>query len=347
MKTNRLLVCSLVPLLAIGGCYAATTADDAASIGAALELENGGLDEADEAPAFAEQEELAELELLSDDPAMEDELDADPAVDAMRAAPEAVAYRVAVVWGQIPGDFENRTPRDWSGIFGTNRGSLLVRRTVSFEPRTDRLLPRTDPRYAPFTSVTLPHHDGVVLNIIDPDPTNADPIGLAYLGDLPGPLGSEATEPLGIALEALLDGPVELTRDEAGNRMLAVAQARPVDPCAHGFLMGRWHRIVEGRGRFVGRVVNDDGALTGHVQGIYGVKRSGERVFFGKYIALDGTFRGIFRGHYGDGHFEGRWISRAGDVGALGGQYRESIPGPETGGGFLGRWAETSCNLPL
>lgn len=345
--TNRILVCSLVPLFLLGGCYAASTGEDAASIAEALEEENGGLDTSDEAPAFAEQDELAELELLSDDPAMEDDLAADPAVEAMRTAPEAVAYRVAVVWGQVPGDRGNDTLRDWSGILATNRGALLVRRTIAFEPRTDRLLPRSDPRFAPFTSVTLPHFDGVVLHIIDPDPANDEPIGLGYLADLPGPLGSEASEPLGIALRALLDGPVELTRDEAGNRMIAVAQARPIDPCAHGFLMGQWHRVAEGRGRFVGRVVNEDGALTGHMRGIYGVRRSGEQVFFGKYITVDGTFRGIFAGHYADGHFEGRWHTRAGDVGALGGRYRESIEGLETGGEFLGRWGETSCDFPL
>ena len=344
--TNRILVCSLVPLLAVGGCYASID-EDTASIGEALEEENGGLDMTDEAPAFAEQAELAELELLSDDPAMQDELESDASVEAMRRAPDAVAYRVAVIWGQLPGDRTNDTPHDWSGIFATNRGALLVRRTVAFEPRTDRLLPRTDPRFAAFTSMTLPHHDGVVLNIIDPEPTSDEPIGLAYFGDLPGPLGSEAEAPMGIALRALLDGPVELSRDAAGNRMIAVAHAQPIDVCNHGFLMGRWHRIAEGRGRFVGRVVNDDGALRGHVRGIYGERRSGERVFFGKYIALDGTFRGVFRGHYADGHFAGRWISRGGDVGALGGHYRESIEGPETGGEFLGRWAETSCNLRL
>jgi hypothetical protein len=27
--------------------------------------------------------------------------------------------------------------------------------------------------------------------------------------------------------------------------------------------------------------------------------------------------------------------------------YREGIPGPETGGHFVGRWAETSCDLDL
>jgi hypothetical protein len=66
-------------------------------------------------------------------------------------------------------------------------------------------------------------------------------------------------------------------------------------------------------------------------------------VFFGKYINREGQFRGIFAGHYRDGRYLGRWMTRAGEHGRLGGQYRESLPGPEVGGAFMGRWAETSC----
>jgi hypothetical protein len=83
------------------------------------------------------------------------------------------------------------------------------------------------------------------------------------------------------------------------------------------------------------------------MRGIYGVRSTGERVFFGKYINLEGKFRGIYAGRYGDGHFAGRWLHRSGDKGALGGLYRETIPGPEVGGHFLGRWAETTCDVPV
>jgi hypothetical protein len=81
------------------------------------------------------------------------------------------------------------------------------------------------------------------------------------------------------------------------------------------------------------------------VRGLFGVRASGEQVFFGKYIDLDGHFRGLFAGRYGDGRFAGKWIDRdLDDHGVLGGAYRETTDGA---GHFLGRWAETSCNLPI
>ena len=345
--TTRLtLACLLTTGLGLSGCYASTDESEAAAIGEALELDSGGLTLDDELPAFGLEEDLAELELLGEDPLYPDAMSADAEVLAMTSAPDAVRYRVAVVWGQIPGDRDNDSPREWSGVLGTNRGAVIVDRTLRFDGGFDRVLPRRDPQRVAFTSVTRPHHDGLALTIVDPDPASDVPLTLGYLSDLPGPLGAEGGLHH-VPVRDLLAGPVELAADDAGNRMIAVAHARPVDACDHGFLMGKWHRVREGRGRFVGRVVGEHGGLRGHVRGIYGVRESGEQVFFGKYIRADGTFAGIFRGRYADGRFEGRWVNRGGDVGALGGRYREGIPGPETGGHFLGRWAETSCDIRM
>ena len=50
---------------------------------------------------------------------------------------------------------------------------------------------------------------------------------------------------------------------------------------------------------------------------------------------------GLLKGSYESGHYQARWIDRAGDHGVAGGVY---FPGPAMrAGGFLGRWAETSC----
>ena len=84
------------------------------------------------------------------------------------------------------------------------------------------------------------------------------------------------------------------------------------------------------------------GALKGRVK-----NESGSRTFTFEGQFTDGEFRGLFRGHYADGNFRGQWVSREGERGALGGRYRESVPGPETGGEFIGRWAETSCDARL
>ncbi len=327
----------------LGGCTAVPE-EDAASIGEALELENGGLDLEDEAPLFGDVR-FDEYSLADVTPELVDPMDTATEVALMRERPDAVVVHAQIHWGQLRFAPENETPRNWTGAFVVNRGAILARRTVLFEDATDRLLPRRDPRVLPFTSVTQPHHDGVVVTILDPDPGAPEPLTLLYVNDLPGEAGPEGGH-LAVPVAALLGGPRELVADEAGNRMVAAATAAPVDLCERGFLAGRWHRVEEGRGVFLGQVRSHAGELRGHVRGIYGVRASGERVFFGKYIGADGGFRGILRGTYGEGHFEGRWLDRSGERGALGGEYREDAPGPEVGGHFLGAWRELSCDRP-
>ncbi len=341
------------------GCGDTATTSEGAEIAEALELENGGLTMEDEAPAFGEPEtfrDIAEYE------AVEDEVDQDPEVASMRERPDAVQVNLIVEWGQIPGNPENETPRNWSGVFHVNRGAMIVRRVIKFEERTDRLLPRPDRQHVPFTSITLPHYDGMILTIIDPEPESDEPLIFSYVSPLPrdiDPSSDQAavdqnhTAPIHpetivrVPVRDLLDGRVELLIDDAGNRMVAAAMARPLDVCERGFLAGHWHKVEDGRGRFIGRVMHEDGEPAGHIRGIYGRRENGEQVFFGKFINLQGQFKGIFGGHYGEGHFRGRWLHRSGEHGVLGGVYREGIPGPETGGHFVGRWAETSCNLDL
>ena len=116
---------------------------------------------------------------------------------------------------------------------------------------------------------------------------------------------------------------------------------RRTDTCQHGFLRGRWHAMSPNAGVYAGLVLDTDGEPTGHIRGIYGQRRTGESVFFGKFIARDGGFRGILLGTYEDGHFDARWLDRGGDRGMLRGMYR---PGETLRAGrFLGRWAETTC----
>jgi hypothetical protein len=98
---------------------------------------------------------------------------------------------------------------------------------------------------------------------------------------------------------------------------------------------------------FVGVVGSADGDPRGHVRGIYGVRRNGEHVFFGKFIDRDGRFRGIMRGHYRDGEFAGRWVVRSGDHGRLHGFYRDRPDDDRLGGAWAARWAETSCAQDL
>ncbi len=342
--TPRLMTrMSYLAALSLAACTGGTDGDpsdeEAEEIASALELENGGLDMEDEAPQFGAPEEFAEAS-LEQDSAVDDAIASDPATTEVLAAPDAVLYDTAVIWGQMPPDFRNRDGHEWDGTISINRGAMIVRRRVGFEHSTDAIAPRTDRLSVSFRSMTLPLVDGLFITVVDPDPASTEPQTLTYTG-------ADGTV-LSATMAELVSGPESVEVDASGNRIVATAMREPADPCAHGNLRGRWHRVRDGRGRMIGVVSNAEGEPVGHIRGVYGRRRNGEQVFFGKYIDRDGRFQGLFGGQYRDGNFAGRWIVRPGlDHGDLGGMYRETIDGPETGGLFVGRWAETSCNMRL
>src|SRR5688572_18118026 len=106
----------LISLFAVG-CTAAPA--DTESLNAAIELENGGLDETDEPPAFADPALFSTV----DEPAPVDAMASDPAM----TAPEVARLRVLALWGQLPPDRAPELARDWSGRLQLNRGGMIVR----------------------------------------------------------------------------------------------------------------------------------------------------------------------------------------------------------------------------
>jgi hypothetical protein len=346
MRTDSTLS-SLLALAAAGALAACNATDPQAGgddeqadeIASALETENGGLDMEDEAPLFDDEDGFADAEIESEHE-YDDAIAENREVVAALAAPGAAIYQAAVLWGQMPPDREAEVAVDWTGTLSVNRGAIIIRRVIAFEDRTDAVDRRRDPRSISFTSVTRPHVDGFRLTIVDPEPESDDPLVLTY-----DPVEGDV---FSAPIDALLDGPQSLEVDDTGNRIVAVAHRRPADACNHGFLRGRWHRVRDGRGVLYGHVTDAEGERLGHVRGVYGERRDGEQVFFGKYIDIDGRFRGLFGGTYGDGDFRGRWIVRGDpDHGILGGEYRERRLARGIGGHFLGRWAETSCNVRI
>lgn len=317
----------------------ATGADDADQIASALEQPNGGLDTEDEAPMFGSPDEFAGADLDTENDYDDSTMEQSAAVTTAMSAPAAVVYNTTILWGNLPHD-QDQVVHNWSGTLSVNRGAILIRRLIRFEDATDAVDQRTDAQTITFTSITKPAVDGFRLTIVDPDPAAADPLMLTY-NPVDGGVFS-------VPMSALVSGPESQDVDGGANRIVALAMLEPADPCNHGFMAGRWHKVDDGHGRFIGRVADAEGQLVGHMRGVYGQRRTGERVFFGKYIDRDGHFKGLFAGTYADGAFRGRWLLRGdADHGVLAGQYRETIPGPRTGGHFLGRWAETSCNLRL
>ena len=323
---------SLALVLAATACVdnSSSGLPDTAEVESELELENGGLDTTNEAPMFGEQEVFTQAQIERDAPAA-DPMASDPTIAELDTA-TAARRRILIAWGRMPADPTATDGRDWSGSLRLSRGGMIIGRTVGFESATDRVAPRTARDLVEFTSVTRPFADGLALRVIDPDPTSADALTLTYHSNV-------ANQDHVLDLAQLDAGPVSI---DAGNGFRVVAVGlRDRDACDHGFLRGRWVALRENLGAYRGLIVNADGEVTGHIRGIWGQRRNGDKVMFGKFIATDGTFRGLVAGTYEAGHFHARWLTSAGDHGVLGGMY---VDAPNMRGGvFAGRWGETGC----
>jgi hypothetical protein len=317
-------------LLAITACVDSTEPTEDA-----LELENGGFTTEDELATFGDEALFASAAIEAD-AAEPDALEASPELATMESAATAESYDVVVLWGQMPFDPDVTEGRDWSGDLTVSRGGLRLRRRLGFEAATDRVMPRERPDRVDFRSVTRPFADGLAIRVIDNDRENAEGLRLRYTS-------VDGTRVHDLDLRRLDDGPIVVDAGD-GNRLVAVGRRRrhDADPCANGVMRGRWHALAPNHGVFLGVVANEAGEPVGHVRGIYGQRRNGNPVVFGKFIARDGRFTGLINGTYGDERFAARWITRDGDHGGIHGAFFE---GPSLRGGvFAARWAETSCD---
>ena len=246
-------------------------------------------------------------------------------------------YSVRVAWGQLQGDPLVRKPTVWRSAAKVNVGAVEVARTIRFE-EMDQVIPQTEPNTTRFRSVTGPHFDGVVLRVVDVESP------LAVVHELSLELGDHE---LRIPIRDLDGYRAMRVVDGAGNRIAVQAMREDTNDCQKGMLAGRFRRIDERGGKFAGRYTSADRTFDGFLMGVYGKRRNGEEVIFGKFIAHDGSYRGRLIGTYENddldsGTFHGRWIGRGGeDRGLVKAQYRE---GKREGRGFFqGRWANKTC----
>ena len=324
----RLQLSSLA-LLITASCVNPVTDEDVS----ALELENGGFETTDEAPMFADEDAFTEAAIEADSLAS-DPMETDTTIAALEGAPNADVIDVMMLWGQLPLDPTATAVRDWSGELRVSRGGMYVRRRLGFEDATDRILPRETRDAIRFESRTRPFADGVALRIVQDPARTAERLTLTYTPN---------TGTVRALDMATLRDQQRLSVDAGdGNRLIAVATRRN-DTCQHGFIRGRWHKVAENVSRYLGVVANPRGEVVGHIRGIAGQRRSGEEVMFGKFISRDGNFVGLVKGTYENGELHARWLDRSGDHGQINGVYFEGGPSPRSGG-FLARWAETSCD---
>lgn len=333
MHRLHTLTLALLMTLPAAACLDHSGSDgDAQDVSSALEQPNGGFDTADEPPQFGAQADFTAAGIEAD-VRVTDTLASDPTAAAMDRASVASGARVIVVWGKIPADRDATVSRDWTGSLKISRGGLLVRGTIAFEDRTDKLLPRASLDTVSFASVTRPFVDGLALTVLDPTPTTASAQTLTYTS-------VDGSKVYTFDLAQLTAGPIVVDAGD-GFKMVAVGVHRQADACDRGFMRGRWHALTANLGRFLGVVTDENGVPVGHVRGVYGQRRNGDSVLFGKFIDQDGHFRGILVGTFADGEYHARWLDRGGDHGTAHGVY---FAGPtQSAGHFLGRWAETSC----
>ena len=323
----------LALLLAIpAACVdSSSTGTDPDEVTAALEQENGAFTTDDDAAQFG-ADDLYASAAIEADRAYEDPMAADPTIVEMNGRPDVAGHNVILMWGRIPADPDATTGRRWDGALKLSRCGMIVRRTIAFEDATDRVLARSTRDHIAFESVTRPFSDGLALTVLDPTPADGNALSLTYT-----PADGSAAHTLDLG--ALRNGAIVVDLGD-GNKIVAMSRPRN-DACDHGFMRGRWHQLTPNLGTYLGVVGNGDGEIAGHVRGIYGQRRNGDKVMFGKFIDRDGRFRGLIAGTYEGGNFDARWLTRAGDHGEIHGLY---WPGASIrGGGFVARWAETSC----
>ena len=322
----------------------------------------GGYTTRDEPPAFGDAE-LAESG--AEEVPYDDAMASDPDVaEWQRAHPDSVrAYVVTLLWGMMSRDPSVSDSRvdpdypviDWSGKLRVNRGAVLLRSVISFE-RGDYVLPRLDRREIAWVSQTSGGYDGLRIVIYQP-----------FEGEETGETDSLVVEAGAHRWEFLINDLAELdfeeAVDEAGNKLVLRSFVTRPEICARGFTGGAWlapENPEEERGTFRGRWVSVNGSVSGYVRGHFGIDSRGRQVFFGKYIDLDGRFRGILRGtwdrvrihesgrpdHAGrhHGHFRGEWVD--GDEALIGHVRGAWVAVPGEGRGFFeGRW-NTVCSGP-
>ncbi len=314
--------------VALVGCANPSAEEDPVTIDQDVAATFGGLDEADEEPAFGD--ELIAVELSEEDPAVADPLPPDDVVGARH-------IRVAIGWGYLRPHRDATEELDWSGTISVENAGLRVLRTIRFEER-DSVTPPTERTEVAFVSHTKPHFDGLLLDVVVPPETEETrgPVTLTFTS---APFTGSLTLEPGMRLTRVV--PI----DNAGH-VIAYHIVRPDpvgDGCIEGFVGGVWDTKGEVAGHEVGvlkgRLTAADGTIHAHLRGVFGERRNGRHVWFAKVVGPEGRFRGVMAGRYADGKLAGLFLGRGRLIhGVVKGVYRDGDGDGD--GAFQGRFSE-------
>ena len=338
-------ILALFAMLALSACSTKNSlTDDNDVTGDAeisLEKEFGGYETSDEAVAFGDSE------MLTDFPEDEDANDvyAEDAqvLEALNFPADTTAndpikaYFLRITFGLLEGDSTATEIIDWSGAAEVSQGTLVVLKKIRFEAN-DYILPRESRTKVEFVSQTKPHFDGLLLAIIDNDTSDAEGTFTLNAGAYSHTFNLSELDSLEL-LEPVGD---------LGHEMSIITRSKEYTPFAGGFLAGRWVKTRAHGGEFRGRWIDSMGLNGGHLKGIWGARGNGNKVFKGKYISVNGEFRGLIAGEWNydrdenGGTFRGRWINRDRQtVGYLAGKFKTGRAGDRRGF-FHGRYHVTN-----
>jgi hypothetical protein len=263
-----------------------------------LEDEFGGYKVTDEVPGFGDPEILDEF---GEDQEVADLLSQDPQIASDMGNPAIDVYFLRITWGMLEGDSSAVNVIDWSGSATINQGTLVLLKTIRFEPEDYIHRPRPDRQTLEWTSYTRPHFDGICIAIVIPpnDTSSAEGSFTFITSPFTGTFSFSELESIDVVYSV----------DAYGNEISFVGHKKQLTPCGGGFLEGRWIPTQPDQGKFFGKWINQDGILAGHLKGHWGIKKNGEKVLFGKYISIGGEFKGLLRGRWGfEGDGEGGWF---------------------------------------
>ncbi len=341
-------VVALAGLLASGCANESSRPSDRTTGSQNINDEVGGFTSQNEQPAFGNSTLLASGN--SENPE-NDPMNQDPDVRSLQNADSTHVYAVTMLWGQLSGDPSvgqmddpRGTRTDWSGSLHLNRGAAIVASTIAFE-HDDHLAGRTDPRTIAWVSYTTTSYDGIRVVVYQPFENGND----GSADSMTVVLGSHTWV---FHVNDLRDLDTTEVVDAIGNKFAIRAMAVSPRLGSRGFLGGAWlaPQHPDDMGIFLGRWISNTGNLAGYMKGFFGTNAKGEKVFYGKCIDLNGSFRGFLRGQWGEagldvgesttryyGWFRGQILNAdRTPIGTLSGHWRSSRGG--TDGFFQGVW---------
>lgn len=342
-----LLVCLLVTFMVSGsGCRLTDggpsspvpDTNEPAETGFDLDSPTGGFSYSDEEPAFGE---IEEYEPMTNETAIEDACLEDETVKNIINCKGAKKFRFRAIWGHLANGYRDTTvtnpcPLDWSGTLHLDGGIIIIEKVIAFEPMD--YVKRVDRSTIGWISCTGPHVDGIQVRLVVPPGHDVDSLKNSIEPKLiltTGPFSRTFT------LEELMALNVMVPVDRCGNGISINSHIIPPH-CPHGHLLGVWRRIARDTtdsdttvavvdttetekkilGVYRGIWISERGHMAGYLKGVFGINSAGEQVFFGKYVNLQGEFKGIIKGEYGrspdltadaahpHGWFHGHWFGR-------------------------------------